>query len=203
MNSSSLTNKFGFSEMYEWSQIPIDKYRYGRFVEFDPDYPDKIRLSVSGTNVVGVASINAVDNISDDMDHWWLENQFDEFGDILMKNETLAVGVKKYDNMKEMSYIETQKYDHLIPIKRETFRSDVKYNKRSSRPEWSVVTMMGKCIVTDYGKCAPGTRGKILSTDLLQYAGTLVPVEPSEEGLVKSYYVIRRVSENTVMILLQ
>lgn len=201
MENNELINKFGYCEMYEWSQIPIDQYRYGRFVEFDENYPDKIRFVVSGKSIIGVASINYNGTISDDMDHWWLENQFDDYGDILMRNETLAVGIKQYDNNKEMSYIKTQKYEHVIPIKRDIFDKEKKFKKRSTRPEWSSVTLMGKAIVTDYGRCKPGTLGQVQISKDLQLAGTLEPYDGNP--YVKSYHVIRRVSKNTVMILVK
>lgn len=197
MENQDLTNKFGYAEMYEWSTVPIDKYRYGRFVQFDTNFPGKIRPYINdNTPVIGVSSINRNIPISDDTDHWWLENNFDEYGDIYMTNETLAVGIKRYDNNKEMSYIETSKYDHLIPIKNDKYDANKNYVKRSNRPEWCSVVLLGKCIVTDYGKCQPGSYCKPYASRYIEESGIVVPSN-------KGYYVIRRISDKTIMILLK
>ena len=42
----SLINKFGYSEMYEWVNIPPANKKLGRFVQFDENEPEKIRIAI-------------------------------------------------------------------------------------------------------------------------------------------------------------
>ena len=102
MSEEFLSNKFGYSEMYEWSQIPTHGYKLGRFVQFDPEYPTKIKLCADTNNIVGVTTVNAT-IVSDDPDEWFFKNAYNEYGDIYLKKEVLAVGGMEYDQKNEIS----------------------------------------------------------------------------------------------------
>ena len=122
-----------------------------------------------------------------------------EYGDIYLQREKLAVGQKVYDQIKEMAYIKTSPWEHLIPIENEKFDNTLPYVKRSNRNEWVRVNLLGKVIVADDGKCQSGDYCKIYTGKLEAKQGTVVPAKDTDD--VKKYYVIRRVSEKTILIL--
>ena len=48
-----LMNKFGYSEMYEWSELfEFNIVPYGRFVTFDSNEPGKIKLAQKKKEIV-------------------------------------------------------------------------------------------------------------------------------------------------------
>ena len=69
-----LIQKFGYSEMYEWAEVPNQNNKLGRFVTFSDVNPDKI-VGVSKDNqyVLGVTTVNAVVE-SDNPDEWKYKN---------------------------------------------------------------------------------------------------------------------------------
>ena len=44
--NDKLVNKFGYSEMYEWTVYPGDTNKFGRFVQFNSIEHDKINLAI-------------------------------------------------------------------------------------------------------------------------------------------------------------
>ena len=59
-----LIQKFGYSEMYEWSNIPENNARLGRFVTFDTknekDKSKIIPVSKEDQFILGVSTVNSV-----------------------------------------------------------------------------------------------------------------------------------------------
>lgn len=185
----------GYTEMYEWSDIPEGINLYGRVVQFDPEYPTMIKPAYDNRNIVGVSTVNYV-NTSDDPENWHGENKQNEVGDTFLTREVLAIGEKKYDNVNEMSYIQTRKWDHLIPIKSSSFDSEKKYVKRSNRKEWTRVCLLGKAYIRDNGECVPGGYGTLYKGREVAKIGTLVPSLSESDS--PRYYIINRVTNNSV-----
>lgn len=188
---NSLINKFGYSEMYEWSELfKFDMVPYGRFVAFDEKEPGKIKLANKGEYPIGVTTINTVIT-SDDPEEWQGKYLCNEFGDVFLQEKDKAVAVNAYDDVNEMPYIATYRDKEMVPVINEYFDKSKNYKKRSDRHEWVRVNLLGKCIVVDNGECQPGgycTVGK---------DGIAVPcnfIEP------KKYYIIDRLTEKTIMI---
>ena len=144
--NEDLIQKFGFSEMYEWSETPAQEYKLGRFVQFDPEYPGKIKLCADTKNIVGVTTINSVID-SDNPSEWHAKNLSNEYGDIYLRKERLAVGGKQYDQQEELAFIKTWAWEHLIPITNKNFDPEKQYAKRTVRPEWARVNLLGKVVV--------------------------------------------------------
>lgn len=187
---SDLTNNFGYAEMYEWKEIPPQ--RFGRFVQFSDK--DKISYAESIDNVIGVSSVCNIE-ISDNPNRWHKENIANEFGDVRVHKKYVTEGRKVYDDKNEMNYIKTYVKEKYVPNKSPIFQpNDHKYVKRSSRPEWVPVTLLGKCIVTDNGSCEPGGYCTVYSGDDKSKTGTAVPSD-------KGWRVLSRYSNSTVMIL--
>lgn len=197
MSEELLSNKFGYSEMYEWSQIPTHGYKLGRFVQFDPEYPTKIKLCADTNNIVGVTTVNAT-IVSDDPDEWFFKNAYNEYGDIYLKKEVLAVGGMEYDQKNEISLIRTRKYEHYVPVQNKHYNKNAKYIKRSNRQEWVKVNILGKCIVEDDGTCKPGQYCTLYTGKIKAKQGT---VTLADENCKVKFYVLNRVSNKTVTIL--
>lgn len=201
MENNSFINPVGYSEMYEWSQIPAES-PYGFFVRMNPEHPDKIDLVRSASqDVLGVTSIQA-SSTSDDPDNWKYAYLCNEVGDKFLKNERIAIGVKVYDQLNEFSYINTRPYDHYVPVPTQNYHPDQKYVKRSNRKEWVRVNLIGKCIVRDNGECKPGEycqpatqKGKSKKN-----IGIAVPAEYDTWGW--KFYVTQRITPNTIEIVM-
>lgn len=195
MQNEQMIQPFGYTEMYEWAKIPTMR-KLGSFVQFSPHYPNKIEL-YDGTGVfLGISSICSAHN-SDDPEEWHGKYACDSVGDIYMKEETLAVGTKVYDQDKEFSYIETKPWKHYIKINSPMYNDKNQYSKRSSRKEWVRVNILGKTIVNDNGKCKPGDFCTPYTGDDMEFIGTAIPATNDSE--IK-FYVLERISDSSIMI---
>ena len=198
--NEKLINRFGYSEMYEWNIFPGQENKYGRFVQFNKLNFDQINLAYDeNIDVLGISTVNFV-AVSDNPNDWHLKYLTNEFGDTFMTKERLAVGNKVYDQIEEFSYIRTFPYEQYIPIENKEFDRNKKYSKRTERSEWIAVTMIGKAIVKDDGKCEPGKYCKPKFSEITEEAGIAIPAEKEDKN---SFYVLSRVSKNTIMILMK
>lgn len=191
----NLINKFGYSEMYEWSELfKFDIVPYGRFVTFDNNEPGKIRLAHISDYIIGVTTINTVCT-SDDPEEWQGKYLCNEYGDYLLQSKDVAIALNAYDDIEEIPYIATIKNTEVVPVINENFDSELTYKKRSNRNEWIRVNLLGKCIVVDNGECKPGQWCTVSEN------GIAVPTDTSR-GMpyVNKWYVIDRLTENTIMI---
>ena len=188
-------NKFGYSEMYEWSELfKYDIVPYGRFVTFDDNDHGKIRLGHTSDYIIGVTTINTVCT-SDDPEEWQGKYLCNEYGDCFLQEKDKAVAVNAYDDINEMPYIATYKDTEVVPVVNEQFDKSRIYKKRSDRPEWVRVNLLGKCIVVDDGTCQPGQLCTVGEN------GIAVPIEtPNNWPFVNKFRVIDRLTENTIMI---
>lgn len=168
-------NEFGYSEMYEWNDVPESDMRLGRFVSFNPVNASKIELynSTSNKPLVGITTINAI-TVSDNPNEWPGKYLMTDVGDLYLTNEVLSVGDRVYDENLEMSFIRTQKWEHLIKIQNPNYIAENEYVKRTNRTEWIRVSLLGKTLVKDNGECVPGEycmpyNGKILKIWVLLF----------------------------------
>ena len=192
-----LIQKFGYSEMYEWDEIPTNETKLGRFVTFSKNNPSKIvKVNKDNQQVIGVTTVNSVLD-SDNPEEWKYKNLCNEYGDLYLKKEKLVVGEKIYDQLNEINYIKTRPWEHFITIDNQYYNKDQKYIKRTNRAEWIRVTLMGKTIVYDGGKCTPGQYCTPYNGKIKEDFGIAVP---ATEKSVNKYYVLERLSENTILI---
>jgi len=147
--------------------------------------------------VIGVTTVNAVSE-SDNPDEWKYKNLCNEFGDLYLRKEKLAVGEKVYDQLNEINYIKTRPWEHFITINNKYYNKDAKYVKRTNRIEWIRVNLIGKCIVYDGGACKPGEWCMPYVGKMKEDFGKAVP---ATENAKNKYYVLERLSDNTVLIL--
>jgi hypothetical protein len=195
-NRDDFTQKFGYAEMYEWSDPSVIQNRLGIFVQFDPQNPNKI-IPFDNGELIGVSTINSTIE-SDNPDHWKHANMCNEVGDLYLRKEKLAVGQKVYDEVLEFNYIVTRPWEHYITVPNKAYNPELQYIPRTSRGEWVKVNLIGKCIIRDNGECQPGSYCKPYEGKLKQKFGTAIPANKGDEN---SYYVLERLTESTIMIL--
>jgi hypothetical protein len=196
--NEDLIQRFGFSEMYEWDELPEPNCRLGRFVTFSEKNPDKIRLvKGSNENILGISTVNSVID-SDDPAEWKYKNMCNEYGDTYLRKEKLAVGQKVYDQLNEMNYIQTRPWEHFIPIENQYYNKDAQYIPRTKRVEWIRVNLIGKAVVEDNGKCEAGKYCTPYTGKLKEKQGTAIPAEKNGKN---TFYVICRLSEKTILVL--
>ena len=115
-----------------------------------------------------------------------------------LRKEKLAVGQKVYDQILEMNYIRTSPWEHYIPIPNKQYDSSKNYVKRTNRPEWVRVTLIGKAIVEDNGECKAGEFCTPYTGKVKTLRGTVVPAQADSKH---KYYVLERLSEKTILVL--
>lgn len=188
----NLINKFGYSEMYEWSELfKFDIVPFGRFVTFDTNSYGKIKLVDDDNDfIVGVTTINSLIT-SDDPEEWQGKYLCNEFGDILLHEKEYVKAENTYDDVEELPYVKTLKDIKLEPVVNESYNKDLIYKKRSDRYEWIRVNLLGKCIVVDDGTCESGKWCKPSKDGIATLCNTDVK---------NKYYVIGRLTENTILI---
>lgn len=197
MEELNLIQNFGFSEMYEWSDT--SKIALGVFVTFDSSMPNKIIPYGYDNNkeILGITTVNSAIE-SDNPERWKYAYMCNEVGDIYLKKEKLAVGQKVYDQILELNYIQTKPWEHFIPIENQYYDKNKEYIPRTKRVEWVRVNLLGKVIVRDNGECKAGQYCQPYTGKLIKNFGTAVP---ATDDNVKKYYVLERLSNNTILIL--
>lgn len=190
--------QFGFSEMYEWYDLPSQELRFAKFVTFSKADPTKIELygKSADDNILGITTINSIID-SDDPDEWKYRYMITDVGDILLQKEKLAVGTKQYDENLELAYIRTYPWEHLIKVQNTIFDDSKEYIKRTNREEWIRVNLLGKCIVRDNGKCVPGNYCTPYVGKIKDQYGFAVPATETDTN---KYYVMGRISNNAILI---
>ena len=189
---------FGYTEMYEWADVPEHKNRLGRFVTFDTKNPKLIKFAHNNDEILGITTVCA-EITSDDPDEWKYAYLCNEFGDLYLQKERLAVGTKQYDQMMEMNYIKTYPWEHYIKINNKHYNKEKQYVKRSNRSEWVRVNLLGKTIVLDNGKCEAGKYCTVYQGKIKDLWGTAIPADKTCK--TKKFYVLERLSDNTILIL--
>lgn len=199
MENNDFTQKFGYTEMYEWANPELVQNKLGVFVQFDKNQPEKISPASTG-EIIGVSTINSL-TISDNPDQWKYANICNEVGDLFLQKEKLAVGQKVYDEVLEFNYIVTRPWEHFITVPNKLYDPERQYIPRTARQEWVKVNLIGKCIVRDNGKCEAGGWCKQYEGKLKQLYGTAIPVGKTYKG--QKFYVLQRLSDKTILILMR
>lgn len=200
MNDTNIyVDIFGFGEMYEYLDESLNVT--GRFVCFTDKDPEKIEVypGKSDKMILGVSTIG-LKTISDNPQEWPGKYLKNEFNDAYVKMEPLAVGTKEYDDVNERSFIMTRKASKYSPIVSGEYDENQEYVNRLKRKQWGKVALLGKAIITDNGKCKPGSFCTAYSGSKKELFGTAVP---AKKDSAQKFYVISRYSDNTIKILLK
>lgn len=186
---------FGYAELFELADV--NQFKYGRFVGFDNEYPEKISWANNYNKLIGVTSANYA-YLSGNYNEWPEKYKRNEYGDAYLNKETIAKGKLEYDDIYEFQYIKTYPDEVYSPVLNDNYKDNLNYVKRDIRKEWIPVSLIGRCIVDDNGECVPGKHCKLYTGDDKSLYGTVVPADE-----IGNWFVLKRISEKTIMILLQ
>ena len=190
---------FGYAEMYEWSFLHNpDEYdgTIGKLVQFDENNTDRIKLAENSQNIVGITSVKPA-FISTNPTNWPYKYAFNKFGDLFLEEKEISQGVKKYDIVNEIHYIDTFKTTIYTPILSNIYDKEKKYVKREFRPEWAKITLLGKAIIKDDGTCKEGKYCTIYSGNDKKKYGTVTLANGTEDFKL---YVLCRLSNDTILV---
>ena len=191
---------FGYGEMYEWADNVLSTHNsnesfvklYGKFVTFDELNPERIRIANKNDKYILGVSSNLTNNVSDNPNEWQGKYLINEVGIPYISKDYIETGKLCYDSELELEYIDVKSYIELNSEINSEFDLNKKYVKRSSRKEWINVILLGKAIIEDDGSCIPGYFCK-----------------PDKNGCAtidndnKGYYVLSRISKNSIIIILK
>lgn len=190
---------FGISEMFEWAeQIPQEIVPLAKFVQFSPNFPRGIILAKNTNNIVGITTINTAVRASNPNVYPY-KYLINEYGDLYLQAKEIAYAQKTYDEINEFSYLTTKRKVVHIPIVNEYYDENKEYVPRSNRGEWMTVTLLGKVILEDNGKCKAGEYCTVYSGDDPKLIGTAQPATNEDKFKL---YVLERLSEHTILVLM-
>ena len=176
-----------YAEYFEWKDGNTENEdRVGFIVTLDGD---KIVKANSGDDILGICSGTAM--VLGDSAEWNWSKRFltDDFGRIIYEDidvEHEAV-LDEEGNVIEKAYIEQL---HR-PVQNPNYDSSKPYERRSDRPEWQIVGMMGKLYVRDNGTCEVNGYATVDNG---------IAIKSTEKTNMR---VMERVTENIVRVLLK
>ena len=205
-----------YAEYFELETVIAEDDRIGYFVEFG-DTPGKVRISTK--NVIGVfgSADGTASIIGDTAELEWnnalMRDKFgrtmrektyrirmrDRYPDIKLPDKT--DGVELLDYMRKLYPDDTFSEDDFDyqAVMNPDYDPSKGYISRSLRPEWAVVGLLGKVIVRDNGKCTPGEYCSNLNGIAAPVTKNVLIGDTVE--VKRKWYVLNRVSEDTVRIL--
>ncbi len=176
-----------YAEYFEWKDGNTENEdRVGYIVTLDGD---KIVKANSGDDILGICSGTAM--VLGDSAEWNWSKRFltDDFGRIIYEDidvEHEAV-LDEEGNVIEEAYVE-----HIHkPKENPNYDSSKPYERRSDRPEWQIVGMMGKLYVRDNGTCEVNGYATVDNG---------IAIKSTEKTNMR---VMERVTENIVRVLLK
>lgn len=185
-------NSQDYAEFFEWAdQNTEEEDRVGLFVTFDENETDKIRIASSADDyILGIVSGSPFVLGNGDCSVWNGMFLRDSFG---RKRMEPAPKMKEAD---EGLVPEVDEHGEVIfqgtkPIINPDYDSTQPYIKRSERPEWDAIGMLGILAVYDDGTCIPGKYCTVAENGIATFA---------EEENKNCYRVIKRIDENIVKV---
>lgn len=197
MQQEQQIQPFGYAEMFEWKSIPDNLRNNGTgiFVQFSKSEPDKIEPYHGGT-LLGITTSNFC-ALSDNPFEWPGRYKTTETGAYDKEKKYIAVGNKVYEQQNEINIVRT--FPYKVYKKQETDVYDEAkgdYIQRINRIEWVPVCLFGKALVYDDGTCEVGKYCLPKESYDFNTAGYATK---SEHG----FYVLKRVSDNVILVLLK
>ena len=181
-----------YAEFFEWADQNVEEEdRVGLFVTFDENETDKIRIASSADDyILGIVSGSPFVLGNGDCSVWNGMFLRDSFGRKRMEpapkmKETDEGLVPEVDEHGEIIFQGTK------PIINPEYDSTQPYIKRSERPEWDAIGMLGILAVYDDGTCIPGKYCTVAEDGIATFA---------EEENKNCYRVIKRIDENIVKV---
>ena len=195
-----ISSCIGYGEYYEWEKNFVkqgEDAKLGYFISFSKEEKNKICKCTDPSKVIGVSSFSSC-CLSDLPEFWPNKYIKNEYGRAIIVNENVGAGKLEYDEELDLEYISTSKKTIITPVINPDFDNKRDYIRRNGRIEWQNVTILGKCIVQDYGECEPGDYCTIYKGIEEDRIGTAMKAKDND---INKYYVIDRISEKTILIL--
>lgn len=189
-----------YAEYFEKEKEGIDEDWVGLFVTIKDGY---IKKANKEDYILGIVSGNPSIIGNSDEDYYWRYER-DEFNRIVMEDVPEMVQVKDRDGNpvfdKETHIPVMEKTGRMIPNARMKLAEDYdpskqnEYIPRERRDEWECVGMLGVLPVRDDGTCLPNHYCKCGADGIATFS--------SERGF-DTFYVIKRVSDNVVSVIMR
>lgn len=190
--------QLGYSEMFEWGEQINTEFPYHcKLVQFSEEKPNTIVRAKSTKNIIGISAINSGIK-ADNPNSWPFKYVINEYGDLYLRKTDIAEASKRYDAINEMSFLETHKKEVILPVINPSYDSSKEYIKRQNRNEWCIVTILGKAIIEDNGKCKPGKYCTLYKGNDNRMIGTVIPAKKTDKFKL---YVLDRLSDHTIIVL--
>ena len=176
-----------YAEYFEWKDGNTENEdRVGYIVTLDGD---KIVKATSGDDILGICSGTAM--VLGDSAEWnWSKRYLtDDFGRIIYEDRTIEHEAAYNDDgeLVKEAWVETVN----APKENPNYDSSKPYERRSDRPEWQIVGMMGKLYVRDNGTCEVNGYATVDNG---------IAIKSTEKTNMR---VMERVTENIVRVLLK
>ena len=176
-----------YAEYFEWADgNPNKEDRIGLIVTLDGE---KIRPANSEDDILGVISGNAI-VIGDNAEWQWKEKYLhDDYGRVMVEmiEECEYVYNAVNGSADKISLGLTPHYT-LNP----NYDSSQEYIRRSDRPEWSTVGLIGKLHVTDDGSCVVGKYATVGNNGVATNSETKTNMK-----------VMKRISDTVVLVFMK
>ena len=172
------TSGADYAEYFEWIDGNVDNEdRRGLFVTLDGD---KIKLANDGDYILGVVSSNPIVLGNSDLE-WQGRFLKDKFGSLRIEKQIIKYVDKEENEIeKEIEwYITNPEYN-----------PNLEYVERKDRQEWTPVGFIGQLVVIDDGTCVVNGYCK---------CGVNGVATKADNG----YRVMKRIDENTILVLIK
>ena len=177
-----------YAEYFEWKDgNPNNEDRVGYIVTLDGD---KIVKANSGDDILGICSGTAM--VLGDSAEWnWSKRYLtDDFGRIIYEDYDVEHEEVKDKNTGKV--LEEAWTEHIhAPKQNPNYDISQPYIRRSDRPEWQIVGMMGKLYVRDDGSC-----------EINGYADVINGIATKANGKT-NMRVMERINDSIVRVLLK
>lgn len=180
-----------YAEYFEWADgNPNAEDRIGLVVTLDFD---KIRFAQPGDEVLGVVSGTAL-VLGDNSEYEW-KNKYltDKYGRAQYEMVEEFIESNHYDLETMACTVVTESvgmFQH--PKLNPEFDPTQEYVKRSDRPEWDAIGMIGKLHVIDDGTCVPGSYATVAANGVVTASADRTNMR-----------VMKRVADDVVLVLMK
>lgn len=190
----------GFAEFHEWVARP-DGWKHGKniFVQFSNIEPDKIEPFDGDGAYVGIAGFHG-GCVAGSVPDWPGRYKMSDTLEYVPREHTFSVGNKEYDQLEELPFIRTFAYKVVKKTETGSFKEDVRFLPRERRLEWIPVNYLGVCVLEDDGNCTPGDFASPYVGVDYALAGTAVPTGSEHAYNDIKVYVMKRLSEHSILV---
>ena len=176
-----------YAEYFEWSDgNPDNEDRVGLIVTLDGD---KIRPATTSDDILGVVSATAM-VLGDNAEWEWRQKYlYDDYGRVITEM------VEEFRDEIDRETGETKKISTGFHPHRKlnpNYDPEQAYVRRSDRPEWEIIGLIGKLHVTDDGTCAVGGYATVGENGIATASTNKT-----------SMRVMKRIADNVILVLMK